>query len=404
MMGDVFRLLPALALLAACGRLHFDDRGTGIDDGASDSRSAACSATAESCNGIDDDCNGAIDEGCPCTPFTTDITSEFSGNESPPLVWTGDGYLTTSVAGSTKSVVRLTASGTLAATTQLGPVASTKLDRSPSASAWNGAAMAIVWSTDSGPTGSVQLQRFDATAAPVGSPITIANLAFHGHVVWTGDRFLVVWTDGGTPAMLHVRELDAELATLAPDVLIDASSISSFDGVVATPSGFLAVYSDPGFETQVLVWDRASGAPTLHSMGMLTDMPSLHVVSSPSGYMVLGKTTGTGPWVHALDASGTPVGTTTKVPIPATTYSYGAIVTESPTSYRVIAQESAITKQIFEVFVDSAGAVTSGPTMIGTNNGNPFGEHSATRVSGRVADALVYAAGSELVTVRQRCE
>jgi hypothetical protein len=84
----MIRALVVIAL-AGCGRIGFHALG---DAGVTtDGQSDAAQCTPEQCNGIDDDCDGLVDEGCPCTAFSTSVPA--SGGVAGAIVSTGTDYL-----------------------------------------------------------------------------------------------------------------------------------------------------------------------------------------------------------------------------------------------------------------------------------------------------------------------
>ncbi|HEY4179488.1 MAG TPA: putative metal-binding motif-containing protein [Kofleriaceae bacterium] len=394
-------VLVALSGLAACGRGNFDaitDGGLGSETGENgDGGSATCTPTTEVCNGVDDNCDGEIDEGCPCTAFDVNVPAPVM-NDCPGFVWTGSGFFVVYYDGTNRSIQHFSAIGAAGALHSLGSATTTSLPVGHDSLAWSGTRLAAGTTTNT----AVSINFFDENLVPLGSPTVLPTPGYGAHIVWTGDRFGVVWASSPLN-QLYLVELDGNGVPLGPEIPLPPTNVD-IGVITATPTGYLIPYRD-GSTPHLLVWERATGVTADLLPDLAPQGAYIATAAGAGGYVVFeaGVPVGTSK-LQMLDASGQLVGSSIATPTLGMAPSYTAIVA-TPTDFRLIGNAGSGTQTIYEAGLDATGAITSAPTsVLVLSNVNGYSAHSAVSASGRHAFVLAYGDVSSKLRLIQRCE
>lgn len=218
---------PLVAVLCACGRIGFGPSG------GDDEPIEACDAAApEVCNGFDDNCDLSIDEGCACTEQLIELGGDLA--RAPHVAWSGSGY----------GIVFDELSGGSAPGTYFSyidadgarPRIKLPTANQPTAAgiAWTGQRFIVVWSD----VVSTMTRLVFYAVRPDGSaddpPRVLAMPGYHVTFERSAEGFVVIHYATGRPTMLTVidhrgttlRETPITTATVAPRIAVTSDQIA----------------------------------------------------------------------------------------------------------------------------------------------------------------------------------
>ena len=245
-----------LAVLAACGRIHFDPLGAG--DGGGDAQSNAC---AERVLGT--------------------VARE---RMAPQLAWSGSEYLVGWADEQQFSTQRLDADGAaLAAPVVMAPVV-------PSGAGsrcnviWTGSEWGLVWQT--GAIAEIVLGRAAADGTELGTEVQVTNTPTTSRepgVAFSGTLYAVTWaeTPNMTPEVM-LAMFDAQAMRQGTDVTLagGGSGLRSGPAVVFDGNAFVFVWGETANNARTVMFQRATAAGT--PIGMPTSIHSSAGNSAPS--------------------------------------------------------------------------------------------------------------------------
>ena len=352
-----------LIVLAGCGRLGFDPRAVGGDDGGvvvgDGTIPSLCSMTAEVCNGLDDDCNGLVDEGCPCMPVAMSI-NETPAAHTTELLWTGAGYLQTTGNAAAVGLFPITTSGNLGAFVQVynGAVGSTG---GASSMAWSGSMLEVAYDHDMGPVEAMHYDPSTLVHASVRLDATYPGAS--PRVAWAGDHFVVAWIAlaGG----FITRDLSPSGALAGVEQLRVPALVGVVDDLQVTPTGAIACVRSSGATTIVSI-DAAGAAQTRPAaLGSGSDCRLLAIPNGFLAWLARPNTPTPVPLVF-LTTDGTTAGST-MLHDPTPYAYYDVAIQRVATGFWVLAThttDALYGHAIDELHLDFAGHATAGPVEL----------------------------------------